>query len=212
MKQFISFTNPPRLKAAICTLLILFSVGIGNAFGDATFTSSSEAATSAKNGVSLSVSGGSLAQGDYYRINKGATLTISVTSGNITAVTFTCTSSDYAKLASHTSGSSYSESGTTVSWTGEANEVTFTAKSGNSNNNFRFTQVVVTTSSGASCSSNPTIGASDKSSFSRTIRYYRFIISLCQRAFAVVLRVPRDTIYQFVLYVLKIVFFVHIKC
>lgn len=33
MKQFINFTNPHRLKAAICTLIILFTLSIGEMWG-----------------------------------------------------------------------------------------------------------------------------------------------------------------------------------
>lgn len=126
-------------------------------WADATFTSSSEAATSAKNGISLSVTSGSLTSGDYYRIDKGATLTIASTSGNIESITFTCTTAAYAQLASHSPAGTYSESGTTVSWSGSASSVTFTAKTGSANKNFRFSQVVITTAS--SSTPEPTVFA-----------------------------------------------------
>ena len=130
------------------SLLMVMLLSIGQMWADATFTSSSEDATSAKNGISLSVTSGSLASGNYYRIDKGATLTISSTSGNIESIVFTCTTAAYAQLASHNPAGTYSESGTTVSWSGSANEVTFTAKTGSSNKNFRFSQVVITTAAG----------------------------------------------------------------
>lgn len=120
-------------------------LSIGQVWADATFVSANEAATSAKNGISLTVTSGSLASGDYYRIDKGATLTISSESGNIESIVFTCTSATYAKLASHSPEGTYSEDNATVTWEGSASSVTFTAKTGSSNKNFRFSQVVITT-------------------------------------------------------------------
>ena len=109
------------------SLLMLICFSVGNVWADATFVSGDEAASSAKNGVSLSVTSGSLASGTYYRIDKGATLTIASTSGNITSIVFTCTTASYAKLNAHSpAGDSYTEDGTTVTWTGSAESVTFT--------------------------------------------------------------------------------------
>ncbi len=141
-------------KLKLFSVLMCLFIGIGQMWADATFVSADEAATSAKNGISLTVTSGSLASGDYYRIDKGATLTIASTSGNIESIVFTCTSGTYAKLASHSPEGTYAEDGATVSWEGSASSVTFTAKTGSSNKNFRFSQVVITTSSG---SNNPTI-------------------------------------------------------
>lgn len=133
--------------------VMLFTIGSGNVWGEeTTYTSASEAATNEKNGISLSVTGGSLTSGTYYRIDKGKTLTISSSSGNITSIIFTCTDTKYAKLASHSPAGTYSESGITVTWTGSATSVTFTAQTGSRKNNFRFTQVVITTGGGGDCS------------------------------------------------------------
>ncbi len=139
-------------KTRYLALLVVLILTCGNVWGaETTYTSASEAATVAKNGISLSVTGGSLTSGDYYRIDKGKTLTISSSSGNITSIIFTCTTTAYAKLASHSPDGTYSESGTTVTWTGSAASVTFTAKTGSSNKNFRFTKVVITAGGGSDC-------------------------------------------------------------
>ena len=138
-----------------CLLMAVLS--IGQMWADATFVSANEAATSAKNGILLTVTSGSLASGDYYRIDKGATLTISSESGNIESIVFTCTTAAYAKLASHSPEGTYSEDDTAVSWEGSASSVTFTAKTGSSNKNFRFSQVVITTAS--SGPAQPTVSA-----------------------------------------------------
>ena len=133
--------------------VMLLTLGSGNAWGEeTTYKSASEAATNKKNGISLSVTSGSLTSGAYYRIDKGKTLTISSSSGNITSIIFTCTDTKYAKLASHSPAGTYSESGITVTWTGSATSVTFTAQTGSGKNNFRFTQVVITTEGGGDCS------------------------------------------------------------
>ena len=137
----------------LVTIILLTTIGNGNVWGEeTTYTSASEAATNAKNGISLSVTSGSLASGTYYRIDKGKTLTISSSSGNITSIIFTCTETKYAKLASHSPEGTYSESGTTVTWTGSAESVTFTAQTGTGKNNFRFTKVVITAGGGGGCS------------------------------------------------------------
>ena len=151
----LKISNIMRKLKLFFACLLMAVLSIGQVWADATFISANEAATSAKNGISLSVTSGSLASGDYYRIDKGATLTISSTSGNIESIVFTCTSSTYAKLASHSPEGTYSENNATVSWSGSASEVTFTAKTGSSNKNFRFSQVVITTAAGE----DPTVSA-----------------------------------------------------
>ena len=53
----------------LASMLTCVMLGNNYAWGDATFLSSTEAATSEKNGISLSVTSGELRKGAYYRQN-----------------------------------------------------------------------------------------------------------------------------------------------
>lgn len=62
---------------------------------------------------------------DHYRIYAKSNITLTAHSGKkFKKVVFTCTSSDYATVLKNTLGSSASESGTTVTWTGSADTIT----------------------------------------------------------------------------------------
>ena len=97
-----------------------------------------------KDGVTLDVSNGCLYRTDNYRVYKNQTLTVSVDSGNITQVVFTCTAQGEAQygpgcFTAPTSGS-YAFEGNTGTWTGEASSFSLTA----STNQVRATKIVVT--------------------------------------------------------------------
>ena len=120
------------------TLLTVF-IGVGWA-GTVTFEHGTDNGTTiTKDGVTISFTADAA---DYYRVDKGAKLTVS-SDNSISEIVITCTSSTYAGLASVSTGS-YSTSNNVVTWTGNSKLIEFTAKTGSSNKNFRFTQVVVT--------------------------------------------------------------------
>ena len=92
--------------------------------------------------VTLVCSSGTITA-DQFRFFKNQTVTISSTGGNIVSVEFTCTASNGAKYGPGcftTTSGDYTYAGKVGTWTGEANEVKFTASS----NQVRATQVVVT--------------------------------------------------------------------
>lgn len=98
-----------------------------------------------KDGITIeTTSGNSAFAATQYRFSKGSVTTFSSTVGNITKVVFTCTASDKAKYGpgcfSTPSAGSYSYSGTTGTWTGDAASFTLTASS----NQVRATKIEVT--------------------------------------------------------------------
>ncbi|MBR5677506.1 MAG: chitobiase/beta-hexosaminidase C-terminal domain-containing protein [Paludibacteraceae bacterium] len=109
------------------------------------FTEATSAATSATvSGVTAAISTGSITT-DQIRIFKTNTITISVETGVITKVVFTCAATGANQygpgcFAAQT-GYTYETDGNTGTWTGEASSVSFTA----STNQVRATQIVVTT-------------------------------------------------------------------
>lgn len=111
-------------------------------------------------GITIATSNGNLNNGTDYRNFRGATFKISSTVGNITSVAFTSTSDTYAgyiKISGTTPGS-LSTSGSTTTWTYAtgATSITFTGKNGNSNEQLRLSQIIVTYAS-----SEPSISAND---------------------------------------------------
>ena len=101
--------------------------------------------TISKNGVTVTVSYGILGtyyNETHYRVLKNQTLTVTSTVGNVKKVTFTCTTNDDAKYGPGCftwSNGDYTYSGANGTWTGDANEVVFTA----STNQVRASQIVV---------------------------------------------------------------------
>ncbi len=106
-------------------------------------TTSTTADDMTKGGVTISSTSAGLAYAEY-RFYSG-TITISSTSGNITSIEFTCTSTGYANALGDgtVSAGSISASGSTATWTGNSASFTLqiTAQS-------RVSTIVVTTSSG----------------------------------------------------------------
>ena len=87
-----------------------------------------------KDGITIETTKGNSAfAAAQYRFSKGSVTTFSSTVGNITKVVFTCTESGTAKYGpgcfSTPSAGSYSYSGTTGTWTGDAASFTLTASS-----------------------------------------------------------------------------------
>ena len=123
---------------------IVFDADVENA-GVGTDSNNAASYTLTKDGVTITVSSGIL--GEYsgekhYRIYKNQTLTVTSTVGNVKKVSFTCTANDDAKYGPGCftwSTGDYTYSGPTGTWTGDANEVVFTA----STNQVRASQIVV---------------------------------------------------------------------
>ena len=97
-----------------------------------------------KDGVTISGSGAAFTFAEYYRFNKSSTTTVSIESGNITKVEFTCTKEGTTKYVpgcfGKPSSGTYTTSSTVGTWTGSAKTFTF-AKS---TNQVRATKIVVT--------------------------------------------------------------------
>lgn len=98
-----------------------------------------------KDGITIeTTSGNSAFAAAQYRFSKSSVTTFSSTVGNITKVVFTCTASGTSKYGpgcfSTPSAGSYSYSGTTGTWTGDAASFTLTASS----NQVRATKIEVT--------------------------------------------------------------------
>ena len=169
------------------TMLLLCALVVGTSSSwatDVTFdatTDQSSTSSLEKNGITITISNGTLENGTDYRCYKGATMTISSTVGNITSITFTSTTSSYAgyiKLSGSTPGS-LNVSNTTTTWT-YATGVTsaeFKGKnSSNSNEQIRASQIVVTytpTSSDPSsdvtfANSSPSMDLKNASTFTQT--------------------------------------------
>lgn len=106
------------------------------------------AATSVtKDGITVAISNGLMANGSQYRCYKSQTLTVTSTVGNITGIEFTCTASGTAKYgpANFTvTDGTYTYEEKVGTWSGSAVEVVFTAES----NQVRATKIVVTIGGG----------------------------------------------------------------
>lgn len=77
-----------------CLIALCLICGLGNAWGeDITFDAASK--NTSLNGVTLSVTDGTLTNGTDYRVYKNQTLTITSTVGNITNIAFTYSSASY---------------------------------------------------------------------------------------------------------------------
>ena len=110
----------------------------GNASDDYNNASAYEVS---KDGITLSVSNGVVASGQY-RIYKSQTLVVTSTVGNIKSIEFTCTKEGETKEGPGcftVVDGTYTYEGKVGTWTGDANEVVFTATS----NQVRATKIVV---------------------------------------------------------------------
>lgn len=139
------------------TLIILCSIGSGNAWGaEVTFTGSDSGGwttsqtsqSGTKNSVILSCTSG-LVSGDEIRMYKSQTVTITAPSGyNVTSIVFTCTNNGTTKYgpgcfgSGAPSGYTYEADGPTGTWSGSAASVSFTT----TDNQVRATSIVVTIS------------------------------------------------------------------
>lgn len=102
----------------------------------------SDAKTLTKDGITLTIADGTLANGSEYRIFKNATLKVTSTVGNMTSIELTCTADGTAKYGPGSmTGTGYVAGTAKVgTWTGDADNVTLTA----TNNQVRATKIVVT--------------------------------------------------------------------
>lgn len=98
-----------------------------------------------KDGITIATNNGCFAE-DQYRVYKNATFTVTSTVGTITSIKVTCTANGTTKqgpgcLENPSTGAyEFEAAGKTGSWTGSAEEVSFTCP----NNQCRMTEVVVT--------------------------------------------------------------------
>jgi len=108
-----------RKLKTLFALLVLSFFTIGNVwatdvtFSKGDFSASGDVVSASKSGVTVSCTKGNIpssASNKYVTFTEGNTLTISTTVGNITAIDFTCTSTDYTGNLSDVSGIS------TTSW------------------------------------------------------------------------------------------------
>ena len=125
--------------------------------GDVTFDATVDMGTSPiiKNGVTFACTNGALNNGSEYRLYKNSVTTFSVesTSGNsITQIAFTCTANNPASGFATQDG--WTTNGDNGTWTGNAQEVSFTA----SGAQVRATKIIVTI---ATSGSDPYITASN---------------------------------------------------
>ena len=135
MKKLSFFLMAMLMSVMSFAQVVTFSPANETAVESQTFTLTS-------GDVTLVCSSGTITA-DQFRFFKNQTVTISSTGGNIVSVEFTCTASNGAKYGPGcftTTSGDYTYAGKVGTWTGEANEVKFTASS----NQVRATQVVVT--------------------------------------------------------------------
>lgn len=163
MKQFYMFKS-----LLIACIMMLF--GGGNfAFAQTTVTFDATVdktltGTNAisKDGITITVSEGTLNNGTEYRCFSGKTLTISSES-SITDIVFTCTANDKAKYGPGnfiTTAGDYSYSGKKGTWKGNATSVVFTASSAQ----VRMTKIEITIGN-----AGPAINATDPDAYAADI-------------------------------------------
>ncbi len=123
---------------AFFIMCLLYVVGTLGAWAQTTVTfvagtDKGEKTSLTKEGITITVSNGDLSRTDNYRIYASKEITIQSSVGNIRNITFTCTGKDKkdygpGNLKGETSGS-YSFSGTSGTWKGDAKKVSLTASS-----------------------------------------------------------------------------------
>ena len=132
-----------RLRGLMLTLIILCSIGSGNAWGtDVTFTPGTDSGSSSvtKDGVTISMS--TMSRSDNYRCYDGTKVSISSSVGNITKIQFTFSSN------SNKGGFSASYTPNAASWT-----------SAKASGQARFTKIVVTYTASCTKIGAPTVTA-----------------------------------------------------
>ena len=137
-----------ELNARYCLLLLIMFVCNSLRANDVVFvagTDVSQTLSITKDGITITLSSGTLSRTDNYRPYAGSTTTISSEVGNITKVVFTCTTqgnNDYSPNSfdkSKVSSGTYSYSGYDGIWKGNAESFSIGAKS-----LVRITKIVVT--------------------------------------------------------------------
>ncbi len=138
-------------KIGVALVGIAMAVGVGVAIGSnknatmvkadsTTFvagTDTSATTTLSKDDVTITTTSGTFSRADNYRIYANNSMTMSVSSGNITEVVFTISQNTFtANVGTWTEA--------TKTWTGEASSITFSASGGQ----VRITQIDVTYGSG----------------------------------------------------------------
>ena len=126
----------------LCGFLLCFIIGIQAA--EVTFVAGEDVSSTTsitKDGITITLSSGTLSRTDNYRVYKDATITISSSVGNITSVNFTCPSSNPASNLTDPTSGSWSEG----VWTGDADEFSLTASVAQC----RITEITVTTGAAA---------------------------------------------------------------
>ena len=124
MKQLLKFLF--SLILTFSTVCNVFGADVSFAKADFSWTgtqSSGNPISATKNGVTISCTAANIPSGGYVVFNKNATLTISSTAGNITAIDFTCTTSDYTGNMTDVTGISTTSWSRTVSCTGNKTTV-----------------------------------------------------------------------------------------
>lgn len=144
-------------KAGLTTFTVNITDSTPAVGGDVTFDATVDMGTSPiiKNGVTFACTNGALNNGSEYRLYKNSVTTFSVesTSGNsITQIAFTCTANNPASGFATQDG--WTTNGDNGTWTGNAQEVSFTA----SGAQVRATKIIVTI---ATSGSDPYITASN---------------------------------------------------
>ena len=130
-------------------LLILFAalaLAIPPAWAETvTFTAGTDVSSTqsiTKNGITMSLSNGTLSRSDNYRAYANSTTTFSIANGTITQIIFNCNASGNSKGGPgcwDTETGTYSYSGKVGTWTGSANEIVFNATQQVQINNFTVT-------------------------------------------------------------------------
>lgn len=139
-----------RYLHLLLTLLLLSVCTVGGAQTTVTFTAGTDKSSSTsitKDKITITITDGDLNRSDNYRIYKGKKITVTSKAGNITNVTFTCTTSNQYGPGCFTNADTgtYTYSDTKGTWTGDAASFTLTA----STSQVRATKIEVTyTSSG----------------------------------------------------------------
>lgn len=131
-------------------IMLMLLTGGGNILADevtVTFTAEtdkSSTTTLSKDGVTITTTAGTFDNGENYRFFSKSTAKVSVTTGTLTKVEFTCTGSGKKNYGPGLWGSpspgSYTYSGNVGTWKGEAQTFTLTAEDGQ----VRATQIAVT--------------------------------------------------------------------
>ena len=140
----ITVTTTDGAKTATCAVTV--TAAVVNPEPVVTFDATKDKAgnpvtTLTKDGITLTISNGTLGNGQNYRIYKSATLKITSIVGKINSVEFTCTAEGKAQYGPGCFAGTGYEAGTgyTGTWTGNAEEITLKASS----NQVRATKIVV---------------------------------------------------------------------